>query len=63
MISDPAGLGSNVNGIASGTVSQAVTRFGTALTRAREAKRLATGGSIGAAITEWRNVFRDYFPA
>lgn len=62
-IDDPAGLGSKVNGIATGTVAQAVGRFQTALSQAQEAERQASGGNVRAAVAEWRKVFGTYFPA
>ncbi len=62
-IFDPAGLGAQVNGIDVGTVAQAVSRFETALSRARRAEGFAAVGNVSAAVTEWRKVFGDYFPA
>jgi hypothetical protein len=62
-IVDPAGLGSQVNGVAVGTVVQAVGRFETALSRAQRAEALAAVGNVADAVTEWRKVFGDYFPA
>lgn len=62
-IADPAGLGAQVNGIAAGTVAQAVGRFETALSRAQRAEALTAGGSVADAVTEWRKVFGESFPA
>lgn len=62
-IADPAGLGAQVNGIAAGTVAEAVDRFGTALSRAQRAEAYAAAGNVRAAVEEWRKVFGDYFPA
>jgi len=63
-ITDPAGLGSNVSGLAAGTnVPSAVSRFQTAFDRAARAEALTRTGNIPAAVGEWRKVFGEYFPA
>ena len=64
MIADPAGLGNQVNGLASvPTAADAVNRFYTAFNRAQRAEGLARSGNITDAVAEWRKVFGDYFPA
>jgi hypothetical protein len=62
-IADPAGFGSQVNGVARGTVVDAVTRFETARSRALRAESFAAAGNVSDAVTEWRKVFGAYFPA
>lgn len=62
-IIDPAGLGGQVNGIAVGTVEQAVDRFETAYSRAVRAEAYARNGQIYDAVNEWRKIFGNYFPA
>lgn len=62
-IADPAGLGSQVNGLAVGTVANAVSRFETALARAQKAESLAGAGRVADAVGEWRKVFGEYLPA
>jgi Second Messenger Oligonucleotide or Dinucleotide Synthetase domain len=61
---DPAGLGSEVQGLAGvSTVSEAVSRFETAYSRAMRAELYASQGKVADAVTEWRKVFGNYFPA
>ena len=62
-ITDPAGLGSQVNGVASGTVVEAVNRFQTAYARASKAEEFARNAKVAEAVGEWRKVFGDYFPS
>nr|WP_194946124.1 CBASS oligonucleotide cyclase [Mycolicibacterium malmesburyense]CRL76802.1 hypothetical protein CPGR_04096 [Mycolicibacterium malmesburyense] len=63
-ISDPAGLGSNVHGLAgANNVSEAVSRFETAYNRAVLAEAYANQGRVADAVAEWRKVFGNYFPA
>lgn len=62
-IVDPAGLGANVTGLATGTVDQAVARFETAYARASGAEGFAAAGQIAEAVGEWRKVFGESFPA
>lgn len=59
---DPAGLGGTVNGLTSGTVDDAISRFSTGYSRADKAEEYATAGRIDLAVGEWRKVFGDYFP-
>jgi hypothetical protein len=61
---DPAGLGSDVHGLAGvNTVPEAASRFETAYNRALGAEAYARQGRIPDAVTEWRKVFGNYFPA
>lgn len=62
-ITDPAGLGSQVNGLDSVTVTEAVSRFETAYNRAILAEEYANTGKTEHAINEWRKIFGNYFPA
>jgi hypothetical protein len=61
---DPAGLGGQVNGLATlGTVDEAVSRFTTAYTRSVKAETLARENRTALAFDEWKKVFGDRFPA
>lgn len=60
---DPAGYGNQVNGLNSGSVSEAVAQFTLAHNRAIKAERYASIGDIANAISEWRKIFGSYFPA
>lgn len=60
---DPAGYGNQVNGLNSGSVSEAVARFTLAYDRAIKAERYASNGDIANAISEWKKIFGSYFPA
>lgn len=62
---DPAGYGDDVGSYLNTQekVSNAVSRFSTAYTRALKAEDLAQRGKIEDAIGMWRLVFGDYFPA
>jgi hypothetical protein len=62
-IVDPADLGGQVNGVATGTVADAVGRFETALSRSRKAEAFAASGKVGESVAEWSKVFGAYFPA
>ena len=61
-LADPAGLGGHVNGLASGTLDEAVSRFTTAHSRAVKAEEFAAAGKVSSAVDEWRKIFGDYFP-
>ena len=64
MIYDPSGLSPDqVSGLATGTVADAISRFETAHARACKAETFARQARAPDAISEWRKVFRDYFPA
>ncbi len=61
---DPAGFGGYVNGLANlSTVSEGVSRFTTAVGRAKRAEEFEQKGNTAAAFDEWRKIFGDYFPA
>jgi hypothetical protein len=62
---DPAGYGDDIGSYLNTQekVSNAVSRFSTAYTRALKAEDLAQQGKIDDAIVMWRLVFGDYFPA
>jgi Second Messenger Oligonucleotide or Dinucleotide Synthetase domain len=64
-IIDPAGLDSGqVPGFAGvSSVTGAVRLFQVAYDRAVQAENFASIGRIPEAVTEWRKVFGDYFPA
>jgi hypothetical protein len=63
-ISDPANYGDMINPLSSiNTVDEAVSRFETALTRARKAEEFAKNYKTADAIEEWRKIFGKYFPA
>lgn len=63
-VKDPARLGEQINGLdTTKTVEGAIGRFQTAYDRAIRAEQFATRGKIADAVTEWRKVFGDYFPA
>ena len=61
-ISDPAGFGGQINGLESGSLSDALSRFETAYARAIKAEGYAREGHTELAIEEWRKIFGDYFP-
>lgn len=63
-VADPAGYGDKINPLFSTkTVADAVNRFETAYNRSIKAEQLAKDGKITDAVSEWRKVFGDYFPA
>lgn len=62
-ISDPAGFGGQINGLETGSLSDAIYRFETAYARAMKAEAYARDGYTSLAIDEWRKIFGDYFPA
>ncbi len=62
-VSDPVSFGANVQGLASGTVQDAIARFETAYGRAVKAEGYATNGYVHLAVEEWRKVVGDYFPS
>jgi hypothetical protein len=64
VIADPAGFNNSVRGLAGvSNVNDAVSRFQTAYDRARRAEEYERRGDTPNAITEWRKVFGNYFPA
>jgi hypothetical protein len=63
-MSDPAGLDSNVQGLAgANSVAEAVNRFETAYNRAVRVEAYANQGRVADAVSEWRKAFGNYFPA
>lgn len=64
-LADPAGLDAlGVPGLAGvSNVTDGVSRFETAYNRCLKAEQLAKAGRTSDAITEWRKVFGDSFPA
>lgn len=63
-IPDPAGFGSQVSGLAGlSKVSDAVSRFETAYSRALKAEEFESQDKTELAVGEWRKIFGDYFPA
>lgn len=63
-MTDPAGLDSTgVPGLANVNLTEAVSRFETAYSRAVRAEQYANAGNVADAVIEWRKVFGDYFPA
>ncbi len=60
---DPADYGGQVNGLARGTVDEAVQSFASAYNSAVRAEAHASTGNVRAAIAEWKALFGDYFPA
>jgi hypothetical protein len=63
-IADPAGLGSDVRGLAGvASAADAISRFETAFGRASKAETFAAAGRIPDSVAEWRKVFGGYFPA
>jgi len=61
---DPSGYGGNVGRYldTQTKIDEAVSRFSTAFTRAKNAEAYASQGKISDAITEWRKIFGDKFP-
>ena len=64
-MTDPAGLDTTgVPGLAGvSNLTDAASRFETAYNRAVRAEQYANAGRIVDAVTEWRKVFGNYFPA
>lgn len=63
-IPDPAGFGGQVQGLVTvASVAEAVSRFETAYTRARNAESLAAQAKAREAFAEWEKIFGKYFPA
>jgi len=62
---DPAGFGDDVGAYLNTEekVTNTVSRFETAYTRALKAENLSAKGNIYEAVNMWRLVFGDYFPA
>jgi hypothetical protein len=63
--SDPAGFGGDVGFYINTRVQldDAISRFATAYNRAVKAEDYARRGYVAEAITEWRKVFGETFPA
>jgi hypothetical protein len=62
-VSDPVAFGGTVQGLHTGTVKEAVTRFETAYGRAVKAEEYTANGYTQSAINEWKKIFGDYFPS
>ncbi|HRN51116.1 MAG TPA: CBASS oligonucleotide cyclase [Anaerolineales bacterium] len=63
-VADPAKYGDQINGLRNcKTVEDAIKRFETAYSRSIKAENFAKQGDIEKAISEWKLVFGDYFPA
>ena len=62
-VSDPAGFGGLINGLETGSLSDAIGRLDSAYARAIKAEGYAREGYTGLAIDEWRKIFGDSFPA
>ncbi len=62
---DPAGYGGDVGYYIRGQVmiDEAISRFTTAYNRALKAEEYETKGWLADAISEWRKIFGDSFPA
>jgi hypothetical protein len=61
-IQDPVSYGGQIYGLRGIGVSDAVSRFNTALGRANKALEYDRAGKPWDAIAEWRKLFGDYFP-
>jgi hypothetical protein len=63
-VSDPAGYGDQINPLQSvNSMSDAISRFETAYSRAVLAEKYEREGKTSLAVTEWRKIFGGYFPA
>ena len=62
---DPAGYGGDVGSYLNTRekIDDAVSRFETAYTRAIKAEDYANRDDIKEAVSMWRKIFGDYFPA
>lgn len=63
-VSDPAGFGGEINGFTGiSTVDKATSRFEMEYNKALYAEKYDQNGDTKHAFTQWRKIFRDYFPA